>query len=229
MNKTLTPILGLIILITLVNWSSETSDGGKRDLKVNFYGTLKTRSGEQFEVDNISIEWLYKEIPLYETPDNQEKLKPDHVLSKNPLKGIITRIDLSEVYAIRVPAPDITWTYQKEKGYRNTEYVEIAVVFEDQKTTHNYLININRKLRCRETNSVGPIEKEVPFQAVNELIIKGHRARDREEEKACKKEIKTLAQASSRREAMADRSHKATPRHAKNKQKHKSETQATHA
>lgn len=169
---------GTIICI-LVNWAAqETTIAGNKKQRVNFFGTLKTQECTTYEVENISIGRIYKQIPLYEAPCNTAT---DHMLKKDPRKGIISRIDLSETAEIRVPHPDVILSYQK-KGFRRTEYIEIVVISNDQhKTKCSYLVDLRRKVYCDRVNKAGPIELEVPFQSIERLIIKGYRYREPEQ------------------------------------------------
>ncbi|TET06925.1 hypothetical protein E3J79_00430 [Candidatus Dependentiae bacterium] len=165
-------------LCLLVNWTAqETTIAGNKKQPVNFYGTLETQEGNKYEVENISIGMLYKQIPLYEAPKEMEE---NHTLKTDPRRGIISRIDLSEASEIQVPHPHIVWNYQK-KGSRKSKYIEIIVISNDkQKTKCSYLIDLRRKIFCDKVNKAGPIELEVPFQSLKHLVIKGYRHKEPE-------------------------------------------------
>ena len=180
MKKTTVPILGVLSLLILANYSAQenTSEGNKKH-SVNFYGTLAARNNKTFKCENISIAHLYKQIPLYEVPGTQDRNEQEHTFNTNPKSGIITKIDLSETDQISVPHPKTIWTYQRKKGARKTEYIEITIVSNDKKKTrHHYIIDLGRKLICDEINEAGPIEKEVPFKAIKTLTIEGYKYRD---------------------------------------------------
>ncbi len=167
-------IVGCSLII--INWSSEeTSEEGRVKQRVNFSGIITTQAGKQLKVENIAIGRTYKQIKFYELPEQQTDL----VLSKNPVDGIISQIDLSEIKEMRIPHPDQIWTYQQKPGSRPVEYIEIEVISNDTKRTkHNYLIDMKRDITCDEMNDAGPIEKKAPFNALKSLIITGYEDRD---------------------------------------------------
>jgi hypothetical protein len=165
-------------LCLLVNWTTQdTTITGNKKQPVNFYGTLETQEGNKYDIENISIGMLYKQIPLYEAAKEWEE---NHALKTDPRRGIISRIDLAETAEIQVPHPYVIWNYQK-KGSRKSEYIEIVVISNDkQKTKCSYLIDLRRKIFCDKINKAGPIELEVPFQSLKRLIIKGYRHKEPE-------------------------------------------------
>jgi len=185
MKKIESILLASTMLCLLPQWTTqETTVAGNKKQRVNFFGTLETQEGNKYKVENISVGMLYKQIPLYESPTEPSE---NYALKKDPRKGIISRIDLSETETIQVPHPDIVWSYQK-KGFHKTEYIEITVISKDQqKTKCNYLIDVRRKIFCDKINQAGPIELEVPFQSLKRLTLDGYRYRESE----CKKEKRT--------------------------------------
>lgn len=183
-NHVLRISLSALSVLFLMNMTSEetTVEGHKRQ-KVNFYGTLTTQQDEVIPVNNIAVAGKYKQIILYEyvAPKNSS---PEHknVLTADPKEGIITKIDLAEVSEIRVPSHHVVWVYQKRKAQRKAEYVEIIIISGDtQKTENHYFIDIHRKITCEQSNAAGPIEKEVPIQALKSLKIDGYCYRDEKE------------------------------------------------
>lgn len=184
----------LVSLFFFVNWSTEeTTIESRRKQEVNFYGNVITQQGKTYKVENISIARLYKQISLYEAPSKTDK---DHILSSDPKRGIITKIDLVEIYNIHVPHPKTIWTYQRKNGYRKAEYVEIIITSNDQqKTKNSYLIDLQRKVICDEVNDAGPIEKDIPFTALKNLTIEGYKYRD------LKKQVPKTEQTKTKRSA----------------------------
>jgi tmRNA-binding protein len=166
-----------IILLWCANWSEQGSNiDGRKKQAINFTGTLITQQGDEISIENISIGRLYKQIPVYEMPLKTEKKL---TLDKNPLEGIITRIDLAEISELLVPEPEKIWYFQKKERSRKTEYIEITIVSKDtEHTTRHYLIELGRKIICDEVNAAGPIEKDIPLSAVKKLQIKGFTIRD---------------------------------------------------
>ncbi len=205
MKKIVIPIAYILTACVVINWTAqEPTIEGKRKHKVNFYGMLTTHQDKIYKVDNISIARLYKQIPLYEVPADKdsvakaydpEKKVTTNILKNDPRKGIITRIDLAETGKIMTPSPNTLWTYKKKKGYREKEYIEIVIVSNDkQKTKNNYLIDLKRKIHCDEINEAGPIEKEVPFDAIKSLTIEGYKHREIDKKKEPeKKPAKSVA------------------------------------
>lgn len=176
MKKGIKNLIYIVIPFFFINWSAqEATIEGKKKQEINFYGTVTTRQEKTFKVENISIAGLFKQIPLYESPAKTEDTS--HFLKSDPKRGIITRIDLVEICNIK-PGTTI-WTYQKGKGYRKVEYIEIIVTSNDQQKTQNtYLIELTRKIICEEVNDAGPIEKEIPLDALKNLNIEGYKYRD---------------------------------------------------
>ncbi len=191
-----TPIFGS-------GWGSdETNIHGDKKQAINFYGVLTTQQDKQYTVDNIAIGRETKHIRMYEMPDMEhthpEKKSDDDtnneviiMLEQDPKDGIVTKIDLSEVAEITVPHPDTVFRYQKRTGSRKVDYIEVVVVSNDTvKTKNSYLLDLGRKLTCDQRNEAGPIEQEVPFKAIESLVIKGYSYRDERKEKKDKKSKK---------------------------------------
>jgi hypothetical protein len=189
MNKKISLLVYPLLIIVLANWSSSESSGdGYRQHRVNFYGTIYTchEDGRSYTVDNISLSNLIKQIPLYEIPSSIAPAGAEHKskLTSNPRKGIITRLDLSEISEIIVPEPEFEYFFQEKKGAAKTNYIEIEIVYNcpEQKEA-SYLIETTRKILCNEINPAGPVEKEFPVQSFCRLIIRGYKNRDEEEKK----------------------------------------------
>jgi len=171
--------VSLIACVALINWSSpETSGDSPRKQKINFYGTLYIcTNAKSYEVENISISNICKLISVYETPCKKEIQENKLQLPQDPRKGIVTRLDLSEIAEINVPMPTNVYTFQKNSHIIN--FIEIEVVSNNpEHTKRQYLIETTRKIMCDEINTAGPIEKEVPMQAFTRLVIKGYQDRD---------------------------------------------------
>lgn len=65
----------IISLLLSTNIIESTSFGtSTKDLKqpVNFSGTLTTHQGQEYIVDNISIDTKCKQIPMFDKPVNHE-------------------------------------------------------------------------------------------------------------------------------------------------------------
>jgi len=172
-TKSIRLFLPLIFLI-LGSWSNDQTTvdvSGLKKNRINFYGSLHTRNGEINSVDNVSIGRLYKQIIVYAPPaSNKQKLPED------PKKGIITKLDLKEIQEIRVPQPYTIFHFQSNNGSRKTDYITIEV--KQGSHINSYLIDTHRKLMCDQISPSGPIEKEVPFHALDRIILTGYKQRD---------------------------------------------------
>ncbi|MCF7899942.1 hypothetical protein K9K77_00340 [Candidatus Babeliales bacterium] len=160
-NKYSSPLFALGTFILCANFGSQdTNISGHEKPKINFYGSLTDTSGGHFEVENITISGLYKQIPFYAKPLHQ-KIDP----SIN-----ITRLDLNEIEMIEIPHPDILLTFN------GRHYIEVIITSADQKkTTQRYIIEKTKRVICDQTNGAGAIEKDLSFQAVDKIYIKGYK------------------------------------------------------
>lgn len=156
----------MVLIIIFAQFSSQSVDGGEKP-KVNFKGTVIDKNDPEhpYDVENITISGLYKQIPVYKKPPRK---------NMNPNTNE-TRIDLDEIREIRVP-------YQGEmpnlSTYQNRQYIEIEVISNDSKQTKNsYIIETNRKLWCDSINEAGPEEKRISFETLDRVIIKGYEDR----------------------------------------------------
>jgi len=172
------------IIFLLVNWAGqETTISGCRKPRVNFYGVLETRAGNRFDVENILIDGLFKQIVVHEAPAT---LPEDFVLKDDPQSELMrAKLDLSEISQISVPSPDKVLTY-KRKGLRKDSYVEIEVFFNnEQKTKRKFLVNLRKELQCDDKINAKPLELESPkFNTIRRLIIKGYKYNEPELEES---------------------------------------------
>jgi len=169
-------IITACLILVLANWTAQdTTISGDKKQRVNFYGILETHEGNTYKVENISIGMKYKQIHFFEAPNETPK---DLILTKDPRKGFISKIDLSEVLGIQVPRPNLKLVFKK--GNTKKEYVEVVITFKDKdKTQRRYLIEPRTKIECDETTQAGPIEMEsLSFVALKRLTIKGYSYRE---------------------------------------------------
>lgn len=174
MKKVAAITLGIASVVLLSNFSAQDSvSGGREKPAINFHGVLTDTQGNSTPVENITISGSYKQIPVYQKPDN---------VDINP--GInTTRIDLAEIEAIELDGDpkDAVSTFNKR------EYINIVVVSKDSKKTRKkYIIEKAKRVYCDEVNGAGPIERDLSFLAINKLAITGMKFT--EEEQAKKKE-----------------------------------------
>lgn len=147
-------------ILLCANFSSETSTTGRQKNKINFCGTLTDSQGNTINIENISISGMWERIPVYQKPKSPD-VKPDINT---------TRIDLQEVAQIKLPSPEPIIS-----KFKNREYIDIVVIYNDDKRTAKpYIVELSKKILCDEINEAGPIEKEVSFQALGTLTITGY-------------------------------------------------------
>jgi hypothetical protein len=179
--------------LTYANWSSTAA----KDLKqpVNFSGKITTHQGQDFVVDNISVQGRYEKIPVIDKPVNhaeatlntdtkQQEIK----LDANPNTDFTkTYLDLNEIKEISVQSPNIIWIYQKKERSQKIEFVEIEVITKSDTKT-SYLLEVKTPVYCDAIDSAGPQEKTVPLSAVKTLTIEGYSYRDtsKDANKKCK-------------------------------------------
>jgi hypothetical protein len=197
--KRVTFLIITAISILCLNFNTpEPTIGGNIKQAVNFYGTLFTHQGEEYKVDNISIDGKYKQITMYDTPRqpskpvlNPETKQKEIILKVNPKNNFITsKLDLNEIAEIQVPNPTILWVYKKNGKGRRLEFLEVTIVSNNNKKTKNsYLLSSDTKIQCDGINA-GSIEKTIPPSAIKKLVIEGYSLRDAMETKSKKQQDK---------------------------------------
>ena len=161
MNRIARMGLATFSLLVLANFSSQDSSGptGSKPT-VNIYGSITDTSDKTFEAENITLERMYKHIPVYQVVPKDATEKYDPTVN-------ITRLDLSEIAKITFDP------HQRAQKYNNREYHVMNVYLKGTTTVHEYLIESDKKLICDEVNSAAPIEKEIKCKALKEISIKG--------------------------------------------------------
>jgi hypothetical protein len=173
--------------------TAEKNIGPSKKHSINFYGTLEVHQGQTFEVENISIQDEYRQIPMYDCPGegylekavaNKETGKMEIRLKEDPTHDMaVTKIDLEEVEEIRVDHEPI-YVFQQPQHRPSYFYRATIISKSSSKTKHYALIPEHIKLQCDEVDAAGPIEKSVPLSAVKSLKIKGFSQRmDQEQTK----------------------------------------------
>jgi hypothetical protein len=169
----------LCSLLILANWSTQDTsiDGNKPAL--NFRATIITQNNSTLHVENLLIGGLYEKIQVYDSSITEQMSRATPRLDQDPSEGIGTSISLANIYQILVPEPTVTWYYEKTKAtdsqgnprsYDRMEYIEIVVISNnEQKTSHRYLIDARKKIKCNEVNEKNA--KQIPFHAITQLTI----------------------------------------------------------
>lgn len=192
-------ILAVLISLTCSNsthaqWSSTAA----KDLKqpVNFSGRLTTYQGQEFVVDNISINGKYTKIPMPLKPKenlaepvlNSDTKKYEIKLTANPNTDFLKRdLDLEEINEISVPSPDTIYVYQKKERSQKIEFIEVNVTTKSNTKT-SFLLETRTPIYCDGVDSAGPQETTVPLSALKTLTIEGYTYRDisADKKKNCK-------------------------------------------
>lgn len=152
--------LGIIVTTFLLctQFSSQnTSAVGKEKPSTNVFGMVTDADGQSYPVENITIAGRFKDIPLYKEPTDP---------TTNPEINK-TLIDLCVISEIRIPAPKIV-EYSKRK------YVEIILISNNATSQNTYIIEYSKRLFC----DYGPLEKELNFTALKNVVIQGCRSQE---------------------------------------------------
>jgi hypothetical protein len=165
-------------------WGSKSNIDGDLKQDVNFSGRLITKQGQEYIVNNISIQGKYKQIVMYDKPLkhadpilNSETKQLEIKLDVNPSTDLSeSKIDLSEVSEVTVPSPDTIWFYQKKERQQKLEFIEVDVTTKSN-TKRAYLLERKTRISCDEIDTAGPQEKVVPLAALDKLIIEGYSAK----------------------------------------------------
>ena len=197
-------MLGALIVI---NWGAKQQNivSGNNLHRINFFGTIITFANQDKEtkVDNISIENLIKQIPMYEAPTSHTKnIDPKtHIIKANP-KDILPQkfFDLRETGQIetkREAGNPVIWKYMEvERNAAGTStlkekrnYIELIVTppkgpGAPLPKKKNYLVESRQLLRYNEVSPAGPIESKLNFKGLLQLTIKGYTDREFDKKEA---------------------------------------------
>jgi hypothetical protein len=140
---------------------------------INFHGTITTRQGAAYNVENITISGMYKQIPFYEEPADEAINPASHT----------TFIDLDTIKTI---------TPQHAESaiiFRNREYTRVYITLKgtEQKSGH-YLVESSRRIFCDIKLTTGLLEKELTFNVIQKIAIEDftYHARQEEQQKSKK-------------------------------------------
>lgn len=153
-----------VIFLCLINAGFQSSEK-KEAPAINFYGEVKT-SNQTEQAEEITIGGLYENIPLYGIPAAAET---------SPTTNI-SHIRLDDIRTIRHKMGK-----ESIKEFQKRDYVEIELEFKNGKK-QSYLIERARKIYYEVPFSdpkIVPLEKELAPEALEHIIIKGHRQKAR--------------------------------------------------
>lgn len=164
-QKIISLMVCVCALVLLTQFSSQQSTQGREKPKLNIYGSIKDQNENNYDVQYITISGLYEQIPFYAVPKKMT-IRPD---------TNITYLDLNEIDSIKVITENDN---PKIKKFNGREYIEIEITLRDpQHTKTNYVIEKSRKIFSDAISNVGQIDKEMSFEALDTLTIKGIKER----------------------------------------------------
>jgi hypothetical protein len=190
-------LIALITLLPTTTIYTQWSATSAKDLKqpVNFSGRVTTYQGQEFNIDNISINGKYAKISMPLKPENlpaaelnSETKKYEVKLSENPNTEFLKRdVDLEETSEIKVPSPDTIYVYQKKERSQKIEFLEVEVISKSN-TKYSFLLESRTPIYCDGIDSAGPQETTIPLSALKTLTIEGFTYRDTsaDKNKKCK-------------------------------------------
>lgn len=184
MDKKFTFSLLPIVLLVCVNTGFQSTEKHDREPAVNFKGTVNGETAE-----NITVAGLYEDIPFYDIP----------LVAETAPTANVTHIRLDDIKALRhTPGKESIKQFQKR------DYITFTIEFENGKTKP-YLVERSRKIYYVvpfSDSRIQPLEKEILFEALQELTIQGYQQRARKdatgkvlEKSAAKEAICTQAKA----------------------------------
>lgn len=145
-----------ISALLLANFSSQNDDAGQSNL--NIYGTVTTVENNSYNIERITISGMTKNIAVYAKPGDE---------NANPATDT-TRLNLEDVKIIKRAANQMGIL-----KYKNREYVEFTVVWNDkQKKDDTGIIERSKQLIGYLANAPRQ-KKEISFEALQLLEIKG--------------------------------------------------------
>ena len=179
MKNNIRSIIACLSLVFFVQFSQDSSITGREKPRVNCFGSIKDKNGNQYAAENILISGAYKQIALYIKPSRSDISPKSHE----------AKIDLPEINQISV-------VYEGDKpkilSFNKKEYIELEVVSNDKnKTKNSYIIERNRKVFFDEPNQAGPIEHTIALEVLDTITIDGYKERD--EQKKAKKITKNYS------------------------------------
>jgi len=162
--------------------SSGTNAPDNNKQQINFYGMLITHQGQKDTIDHILIEGKHNDIIMYDAPVKHAKAKLNSAtkqteikLDTNPVTDFSkVKIDLSTIGKLRVPNPNISWVYQKEKKHQRLEFLLVQVTAKDAIEPKSYLLEHKTHVSCNSIDQSGSQKKEIPLSAIDTLEIEGY-------------------------------------------------------
>ncbi|HEX4068992.1 MAG TPA: hypothetical protein VHX42_02750 [Candidatus Babeliales bacterium] len=185
-------LLVLSVLFTHNGIHGTSFGSSTKDIKqpVNFSGKISTHQGQEYIVDNISIDNKYKEIIMYAKPTthakavmNQDSQHLEIKLTENPTTDFVKdAYNLEQIKEIQVPSPNTMWYYQKKANQQKMEYVEVVIISKSN-TKSYHLLEHRAQIYCDVIDAGGSQEKIIPLAALKSLTIEGYAYRDTSKER----------------------------------------------
>lgn len=182
-----TLIISICAITLLTGWSTPTN----KTNGAHIYGIITTQQGNIFE-NAQSIEITdgkeTRKLVLYELPqkkkskkntaesdEQQDQPKTTHIpLTVNPQTELATtQIDLIDIKEIHVLNPEQQWVYKKEKGFRETPYIEVGIIKRGSHKIKSYLIERSLHLQCKQDDTANDTT-QLPIIAIKKIVIVGY-------------------------------------------------------
>lgn len=146
MNRTTPLILSCLLAApSLLAWKS-TDPKGEQPI---FFGTLKSKEGNLFNVTNISIgrsAASKEKILLYEKPKNLQPTAKGNIIPVNPTEDLTTaQLELQKIKSIKIPSPHTLWSWRDPQSKRSVvmarEFIEVIIAWRSGSSVH-YLLEL---------------------------------------------------------------------------------------
>jgi len=197
MKKTILSLMSIMTIFIMMGSGKQASDGlGDKLHRINFYGRIITvgNQNKEIKINNISIDNLYKQIPVRLAPDSlTPNINPTtHIFKKSPERILpLVKIDPSEIKSVTVKRSEgnpVIWKWM-DKDKVKREYIELIVTSNDNSKS-NYLIHANKRLFYNEVSPAGPKETKLNFAGLMTLKIDGFTDRELEKRKKLEEKLR---------------------------------------
>ncbi len=154
-------ILTLCALFVCANFGFQSNNSSPELPPLNFYGTIITRNNETFPFNYLTISGLYKAIPWYAQTKTE---------NENPHSNT-TFLNLDQIQSITIHHE------QPLIQYKHRKFLTVSLLLRHEQQPLTLLIETNRKVICKQITPAGKeLTKEITFDAINQILIQGHRA-----------------------------------------------------
>jgi len=155
-----------LLFITLFNGTlvKKASLTGNSLPDVNFSGTITDVDNKSYDVQNLTISGIYKNIIVYPKPND-----PKNFSTRN-----FEKLDLAEIKEIR---PDRTNTFE----HRGKKYIGLQVIRKDG-GVDEYVVMGRKSVQATREPKSGSIAKIIDMNQLKSLSITGYTKREEDKE-----------------------------------------------